>query len=948
MMSSRIRVLLSAALVVTTLCVAAQPAPSDTTAQQSMTEQVAALRQQLQTLRDGPQRYRALRQISQALRLAQRLPESWAVLEEIVRDEAIGAGRRSLVASDLALLMATSGDHAKSRGYLSRAKTLARAADPAELEGIDGEPAYRHLHAEAEIARRAEFRHEVAMAKMRERMDLAWLNFNDAGLSERRRRAAANEMFSGVVLTVLTLAQNNRPQEALGVVQELFDRIATHPGLEPSKTHRGALHTGMAIALASLDNYEAALEASSRAVEQFESAGESDASSAAWMARRVRLHAALALGRLSEFGDDLRLVSDARGRSPVIANSFVELDSLVHAAAGRWKDAAANISALIDTSMPTLGPENPFVRHRATLLMLYRLADASDPPSTSAIDRFVTSLSGGEGDWADARFRGAYVDDGALAAVVHHLLRAGPGAAETQLAFRASELLRLGASQGALADGAARLAAGDSGLRALVEREQLQRFERTTHRRTLFTAEERAQRLKQAPGADELVSRREAADVEAKRATLADAEKALVALRREIASRYPVYRELVNPRIPSTEQVGSLLRADEAYVGLHAGIDSGYAFVIRPGGQMNAVALPMTRRQTRQLVTAFRKPFDTGIPPHRAGDLAGLDLAAAHALFKGWIEPLQPLLGQARTVYLAAGGVLNNLPWEALPVRPASDLASTAWWGDAVSVIRIPSASALMLVRGATASRGTQPFIGFADPAFDDQATDTQVVANNGPGVRQRMTSLDATAFDYRTVPRLPETLDESLAMARVLGAKSDAVIQGTAATRSRVLKEDLSRARVVAFATHGVIPGEVPGLRKAGLAMAYEGRGLEDSLLTLDEIVGLRLNADWVVLSACNTGRSTDDSGDAYSALMRGFFAAGARTVAATQWAVESNSAKQLMVSTFSALADDPRLSKAQALSGAQRAMRAGRHGDLYRHPYFWAPYFLAGDASR
>ncbi len=195
---------------------------------------------------------------------------------------------------------------------------------------------------------------------------------------------------------------------------------------------------------------------------------------------------------------------------------------------------------------------------------------------------------------------------------------------------------------------------------------------------------------------------------------------------------------------------------------------------------------------------------------------------------------------------------------------------------------------------------------------------------------------------------RLPETLDESLAMAQLLGAGADAVIHGPAATRSRVLKEDLSQARVVSFATHGLMPGDFPGLVKPSLAMAYEGRGVEDSLLSMDEVIGLRLNADWVVLSACNTGVTTGDAGDAFSALVRGFFAAGARTVAATQWAVESQSAKQLMVATFKALTDNPQLSKAQALSRAQRDMMAGKHGERFRHPYFWAPYFLAGDASR
>jgi CHAT domain-containing protein len=162
------------------------------------------------------------------------------------------------------------------------------------------------------------------------------------------------------------------------------------------------------------------------------------------------------------------------------------------------------------------------------------------------------------------------------------------------------------------------------------------------------------------------------------------------------------------------------------------------------------------------------------------------------------------------------------------------------------------------------------------------------------------------------------------------------------------VMKENLSDVRVVEFATHGLLPGELPGMLHAGLALAYEGQGLADSVLTIDDIVGLRLDADWVILSACNTGFASGAGGDSMSALARGFFAAGTRTVMATQWAVESQSAKELTVGVFKTLGADSKISKADALATTQRAMIAGKYGAMYKHPYFWAPYFISGDAAR
>jgi len=109
-----------------------------------------------------------------------------------------------------------------------------------------------------------------------------------------------------------------------------------------------------------------------------------------------------------------------------------------------------------------------------------------------------------------------------------------------------------------------------------------------------------------------------------------------------------------------------------------------------------------------------------------------------------------------------------------------------------------------------------------------------------------------------------------------------------------------------------------------------------------------LRLNADWVVLSACNTGFASGNAGDTMSALSRGFFAAGARSLLATQWAVESESAKELTVGLFKGYAAEPTITKAAAMARVQRDMLAGQYGSLYRHPYFWGPYFVAGDAAR
>jgi CHAT domain-containing protein len=202
-------------------------------------------------------------------------------------------------------------------------------------------------------------------------------------------------------------------------------------------------------------------------------------------------------------------------------------------------------------------------------------------------------------------------------------------------------------------------------------------------------------------------------------------------------------------------------------------------------------------------------------------------------------------------------------------------------------------------------------------------------------------------SFDYASIPPLPETRDEVVAVAAALRANGPgSVFLGREATRSAVLGAKLDDRQVLLFSTHGVKPGEIPRFTKAGLAMAYEGEGLADSMLTTDDIVGLRLNAQWVVLSACNSGANDATEDQTLSSLTRAFFLAGSRSLLVTHWAVESESAKRLVVETFKQYAAGRE--KGEALAAAQRAMAAGELGKEFTHPYFWAAYYLAGDPGR
>jgi len=179
----------------------------------------------------------------------------------------------------------------------------------------------------------------------------------------------------------------------------------------------------------------------------------------------------------------------------------------------------------------------------------------------------------------------------------------------------------------------------------------------------------------------------------------------------------------------------------------------------------------------------------------------------------------------------------------------------------------------------------------------------------------------------------------------------------GMEANEKAVKAADLSDFKVIAFATHGLVPGELDGLTQPALALSSPTvTGTEgDGLLTMEEVLGLRLDADWVVLSACNTGAGAGAGAEAVSGLGLAFFYAGTRALLVTNWSVHSQSARELVTDLFKRQAGDPKLTRGEALRQAMMALAdgpgyaetGGKTEFAYAHPLFWAPYSIIGDGG-
>ena len=205
----------------------------------------------------------------------------------------------------------------------------------------------------------------------------------------------------------------------------------------------------------------------------------------------------------------------------------------------------------------------------------------------------------------------------------------------------------------------------------------------------------------------------------------------------------------------------------------------------------------------------------------------------------------------------------------------------------------------------------------------------------------------------YHSTPPLPETRDELNDLAKALKAdpNRDLILENRA-TKDSVIKANadglLAQRKVIVFATHGLMAGDLPNLLQPALALSADGSESKNALgplLKLDDVLNLKLNADWVVLSACNTAAADGKAEEALSGLARGFFYAGSRSMLVTHWAVESESAKELTTKTFAHFTANPTAPKAESLRYAITQVMSDPKFD---HPAFWAPYALVGDSKR
>jgi CHAT domain-containing protein len=459
-------------------------------------------------------------------------------------------------------------------------------------------------------------------------------------------------------------------------------------------------------------------------------------------------------------------------------------------------------------------------------------------------------------------------------------------------------------------------------------------------------------------------SQRDLAQIGQQRKRIADIDQRRTAITKQLSDSFPAFADLTSSRPLTVAETQAALQPNEAVVYWLVGEKESYVFALTQAG-MTWKTIAAGSDEIAAKVTAFRKGLDvSSVEAGDKGGTAGLfDLNRAFELYSLLMGPVEDLVRNQQSLMVVPSGVLTSLPVHLLVTEAPKKLPSSAgdfapyreaaWLLRRHAVSILPSVSSLHALRmtGGNVS-SAKTMVAFGDPVFGSET---------GGGDQRGVKTMTRSYTDFwkgagidrdklaQALPRLADTSDELTAIAAKLNVPASDLHLRADASETTVKRLPLADYRIVYFATHGLVAGDVKGLAEPSLALTIpkQPSSTDDGLLTASEVAQLKLNAEWVVLSACNTIAGDKPGAEALSGLARSFLYAGARALLVTHWAVESASATRLTTATFDILRSDPKAGRAGALQRAMLAYLDDLAAPTNAYPAFWGPFVVIGEGS-
>lgn len=447
---------------------------------------------------------------------------------------------------------------------------------------------------------------------------------------------------------------------------------------------------------------------------------------------------------------------------------------------------------------------------------------------------------------------------------------------------------------------------------------------------------------------------------------LADALRQYEELQTKIRQANPQFASLSNPEPLKLSEIQSRV-TDENSVLLEyfLGEERSFLFLV---SSKNLEIIELPKRETiensvrpaienlkARTAKVSNEPY-----PQRTARLKTADAATGKMLAEISRTLISPVAGQIQNkrLLIVASGILHYLPFAALPNAKYARTAGTTKQSAAQNlflvetneIIYLPSASALPLLRE-NKNRQKQPknlIAILADPVFSADDRRLQLISKPNP-VPASTAAQTAVMNEARVIPpnlradfsRLNLSRAEANAISELALGGERFLALDFAANLAAVTSENLRSSRIVHLATHGTVNSQFPELSSIVLSLVDEKGKPQEGLLRLQDVYNLRLDADLVVLSACETALGKEIKGEGIIGLTRGFMYSGAPSVVASLWQVEDGATADLMTRFYQRMLKE-KLPPSAALREAQIAMLKEKNS---AHPFYWAGFTLQGD---
>jgi CHAT domain-containing protein len=429
-------------------------------------------------------------------------------------------------------------------------------------------------------------------------------------------------------------------------------------------------------------------------------------------------------------------------------------------------------------------------------------------------------------------------------------------------------------------------------------------------------------------------------------------------LERSISDDVKIVEGFSSLKAVELQELQEVIGGDEAVVFLHPTGQEVDAMIVSRDAAPVSWTAPLSDADLERRLVNIRKGVDVkrlrGALNDRSRPQPKFPFADAYELYKALFWPVRDKLKSVGKLVIIADGALQALPFAVLttsmPEREPVNLsefrdADIDWLIEQNALAFLPSARALFAQRkNAGGARARLSFLGIGNPVLlgngtNDRAADAATIfSRSGLADTQILSDLAP----------LPETEAELRTIAGTLEADETDLLLGDEANEARVKSHQLADYQIIAFATHGLLArNEIHGTGEPGLVLTppETPTDRDDGLLTLSEIMQLELNADLVILSACDTASSDGrPRAGGLSGLARGFFAAGARSIMVTHWSIPSLPAVDITTAMVAARSADPNLDWAAALQLAQVSLISETGPPHFAHPANWGAFMVVG----